>query len=60
MVNEKQKPIEKRLDALIALLQLLLALELSRSGLSQGEIGKRLHVAKETVGEMLKGVKKEA
>jgi Mn-dependent DtxR family transcriptional regulator len=59
MAQDNKKMIEKKLDTLIDLLQQLLALELSRSGVTQKAIGKRLHVAKATVVEMLKGVKKE-
>lgn len=51
--------IEKKLDVVVELLQNLLALELSKGGATQDVIGKRLHVAKATVVEMLKGVKKE-
>lgn len=59
MAQDNKKMIEKKLDTLIELLQQLLALELSRSGVTQEVIGKRLHVAKATVVEMLKGVNKE-
>ncbi len=59
MATKNNETVERKLDALIELMRLLLALELSRSGVSHGEIGKRLHTAKATVGEMLKGVKKE-
>jgi len=51
--------IEKKLDAVIELLQHLLALELSKNGLAKGAIGKHLHVAKAKVVKMLQGVKKE-
>ena len=53
------KQVEKKLNSIIELLQQLVALELSRNGVTQEIIGKRLHVAKNTVVEMLKGVKKE-
>lgn len=59
MANNPNQTVEKKLDAVIELLQNLLALELSKSGVTQDVIGKRLHVAKSTVVEMLKGVKKE-
>ena len=55
--NDDQR-IERRLDTIIGLLQNMLALELSRSGVNKEEIGKRLCVAKATVVEMLKDVKK--
>ena len=50
--------IEKKLDAMIELLQNLLALELSKNGVRQTEISKRLHVANLKVGKMLAGVKR--
>ncbi len=59
MATKNNETVEGKLDALIELMQQLLALELSRSGVSQVEIGKRVHVATATVGEMLKGVKKK-
>lgn len=59
MANGHNQRIEKKLDAVMELLQHLLALELSKSGVTQEVIGKRLHVAKATVVEMLKGLKKE-
>ncbi|HWZ63020.1 MAG TPA: hypothetical protein VNX02_08360 [Steroidobacteraceae bacterium] len=45
---------------MIALLQRLVALELSRRGVTQEAIGKSLHVAKAAIGEMLAGVKKDS
>lgn len=59
MVNNDNQNIEKKLDVVIELLQQLLALKLSKNGVTQEIIGKRLHVAKATVVEMLKGIKKE-
>lgn len=62
MVNktmEANHNIEKKLDIIVELLQNLLALELSKNGVPQEIIGKRLHVATATVGEILKGIKKE-
>ena len=60
MSNENNNiGIEKRLNVVIELLQNLLALELSKGGVTQDVISKRLHVAKATDVEMLKGVKKE-
>jgi predicted transcriptional regulator len=52
--------IGEKLDEVIALLQRLVALELSRRGVSQAAIGKNLHVAKATVNQMLVGIKKDA
>lgn len=59
MTKDDKQIIEKKLDAVIKLLQHLLALELAKSDVTQEVIGKHLHVAKATVVEMLKGVKKE-
>lgn len=49
---------EKKLDTAIELLQYIVALELYNAGVSQGEIAKRMHVAKATVNKMLQGIKK--
>lgn len=59
MANKNNHTIEKKLDALIELVQILLAIELWKNGVTQEAIGKRLHVAKATVVEMLNGIKKE-
>lgn len=59
MAKNSNQTIEGKLDVIIELLQNLLALELSKRSVTQADIGKRLHVAKATVVEMLKGVKKE-
>mgnify|MGYP001558416712 CR=1 FL=1 len=59
MTKDTNQITEKKLDIIIELLQHLLALEFSRSGATQEVIGKRLHIAKATVVEMLRGVKKE-
>ena len=59
MGQDTNRILEKKLDAIIELLQNLLALELAKRGVTQAVIGKRLHVAKATVVEMLKGIKKE-
>ena len=58
MPNDHEQRVEKKLDAMIELLQNLLALELSKLGVAQGEIGKRVHISTAMVGEMLLGVKK--
>ena len=58
-MSNNNKNIEKKLDSIIELLQNMLALELSRNGVPQDIIGKRIHVAKAKVVEMLKGTKKE-
>lgn len=59
MAKDTNPNIEEKLDVVIELLQHILALELFESGVTQEVIGKRLHVAKATVVEMLKGVKRE-
>jgi hypothetical protein len=51
--------IEKKLDTVIQLLQHSLALQLAKDGVTQGDIGKHIHVAKATVVKMLNGVKRE-
>lgn len=59
MTKDTNQTVEKKLDVVIELLQHLVAVELTKSGVTQEVIGKRLHVAKATVVEMLKGVKKD-
>jgi predicted transcriptional regulator len=56
---DKHDVIEKKLDTIIELLRNLLAVELSKRGVSRDEIGKRLRVATATVVQMLKGTKTE-
>ena len=56
---ENEELVQKKLDAIIDLLRQLVALEFSKRGVSRDVIGKRLHVAKATVVEMLKGLKDE-
>jgi hypothetical protein len=51
--------MEEKLDTVIELLQNLLALELTKSGVPKVEIAKRIHVATATVVEMLQGVQKQ-
>lgn len=51
------KIIEQKLDTVIELLQNLVAVELANGGMPQQDIGKRIHVAKAAVGEMLRGLK---
>ena len=59
MDKNKNQVVEKKLDSVIELLRHILALDLSRSGISMPEIAKRLHVATATVVKMLKGTRKE-
>lgn len=55
----EQSKIEEKLDTVIGLLQHILAIELARSGVPKDAIGKHLHVAKASVVEMLRGLKKD-
>jgi Mn-dependent DtxR family transcriptional regulator len=50
---------QKKLDTIIDLLRLLVASEFSKQGVPRHAIAKRLHVAKGTVVEMLKGTRNE-
>lgn len=59
MKNPNDDALALKLDTLIGLSRNLLALELWRGGASKEEIGKRLHVAKSVVVEMLRGVSRE-
>ena len=58
MPKDHDHIVEEKLDVIIELLKNLLALELSKNGVRQIEISKRLHVANSKVGEMLAGVKR--
>ena len=57
--NEQPATLDRKVDTAIELLQLMVAIELWKSGVTQEAIGKHLHVAKAKVGNMLKGVKRE-
>ncbi len=57
MDTDSTQQLKKKLDAMIGLLQNLLALELSRSGVPHNQICKRLHVTNKKVGQMLAGTK---
>jgi predicted transcriptional regulator len=59
MAMENDEVTQKKLDTIIELLRNLLALELTKRGVSRGTIGKRLHIAKASVVRMLEGVKAE-
>jgi predicted transcriptional regulator len=59
MKGAQESIVEKKLEKVIDLLQRLVALELSRRGVSKAAIGKHIHVAKATVVKMLAGVTKE-
>jgi hypothetical protein len=56
-MKDADTEVQKKLDAIIGLLQHLLALQLAGRGVRQADIGKHIHVATATVGKMLKGVK---
>ena len=56
MENNK---LEKKLDLVIELLRHNTAVSLFRSGATQDDICKSLHIRKTKVVEMLKGVKKD-
>jgi hypothetical protein len=58
MRDEHEKMVQKRLDGIVELLKLLAAIELNDRGVKHQIIGKRLHIAKAKVGELLKGVAK--
>jgi predicted transcriptional regulator len=59
MPKERDHIVEERLDIIVELLQTLLALELSKAGVTQGEIGKRVHVSTAKVNKNLQGIKKK-
>lgn len=48
-------PIEEA----VRLLQTLVARDMARSGITQEEIGKHLHIAKAEVGPMVRGISKK-
>jgi len=54
----KVKTTDEKLDQAIDLLKHLLALELAREGVPRQAIAKHIGVATATVGDMLKGVKR--
>lgn len=59
MDRNSQEGLGEKLDEISSLLQHLLALELSKSGVSTADIAKHLHIAKASAVKLLKGVKKE-
>jgi transposase len=58
MPKAGRETVEEKLDKAIDLLKHLLALELAREGIPRKTIAKHIGVATATIGEMLKGVKK--
>ncbi len=59
MPKDHDQMVEEKLNAVIELLQNLLALELSKQNVPHAVICKRLHVTNAKVGKMLEGVKKQ-
>ena len=57
--NKPKDAINQKLNEIIELLSHLLAVQLYKSNVSMGAIGKHLHIAKATVVKMLKDIKKE-
>jgi len=55
----KKKHSGDSLSIIVPLMQMLVAIELWRAGLTQGGIAKRLSLSKTTVNEMLRGVSRE-
>lgn len=58
MARKPNATVEQKLDEAVGLLRHLLAIELAREGVTQQAIAKHIHVAKATVVNMLKGVKR--
>ena len=52
--------LESFMGESVRLLQTLVARDMARSGVTQEEIGKHLHIAKAEVGPMVRGIKKKA
>ncbi len=46
-------------EEMVRLLQTLVARDMARSGVTQEEIGKHLHIAKAEVGPMVRGISKK-
>ena len=60
MPKEHEEIVEERLGIIIELLQILLASQLSKDGVPQVKISKRLHLANAKVGKMLEGIKRQS
>jgi hypothetical protein len=58
MARKPNATVEQRLDEAVGLLRHLLAIELAREGVTQQAIAKHIRVAKATVVNMPKGVKR--
>ena len=59
MGRKDSSQIEQKLDAVIGLLQRLLAVQLAREGLPKQAIARHLRIAKASVVAMLRGVGKK-
>jgi DNA-binding MarR family transcriptional regulator len=57
--QKEAKLMVQKLNTITELLQYLVALELSKNGVTHAQIGKHLHVAKATVGKMLRGIEEK-
>ena len=59
MVKDRDELVIERLDKIVSLLQHLVVLQLAEKGLSHQAIGKHIHVAKASVGKMLKDIERD-
>lgn len=57
MKQSESALIAEKLDVVIALLQQIVAMQMAEKGMSRSSIAKKLHLAKATVVDMLKGTK---
>lgn len=57
MAKDSTADVGQTLEEIRQLLQHLLALELSKSGMNLADIAKSLHIAKASAGKLLSGVK---
>lgn len=56
-VTEPVERLEQKLDTIIDLLKHIVVLQLADKKVSHQAIGKQVHLAKATIGQMLKGIK---
>ena len=57
--NISSKSDSEKLEEIIRLLNLLVTVDLFKSGVSHQDIAKKLRISKTSVGELLKGVSRE-
>lgn len=57
MPDAQGEALNEKLDSMIMLLKHILVLQLADRGVPHAAIGKHVHLAKATVGTMLKGVR---